>query len=73
MYLIFFRFSDLLALAEDIEDMKTTRVLRGLPVRKAASASAAMGLDNRSQKYSKSKKLPHEDSDTESDSSEVYT
>ncbi|KAJ8304786.1 hypothetical protein KUTeg_018369 [Tegillarca granosa] len=67
------KFSDLLALAEDIEDMKTTRVLRGLPVRKAASASAAMGLDNRSHKYSKSKKLPHEDSDTESESSETNT
>lgn len=62
------KFSDLLALAEDIDDIKNTRVLRGLPVRKAASASAAMGLDIRPPR-SKSKKSVHESSDSESDSS----
>ncbi|OPL33146.1 integrator 3 complex subunit, partial [Mytilus galloprovincialis] len=64
------KFSDLLALAEDIDDIKSTRVLRGLPVRKAASASAAMGLDIRPPR-SKSKKVQESSgSETESSSEE---
>ena len=68
-----FRFSDLLALADDIEaDFKSVRVLRGVPARKAANASAAMGLDNRSSSRKTSKKVVHESSGS-SDSSEVST
>lgn len=69
MYDFHYRFSDLLALAEDIDDIKSTRVLRGLPVRKAASASAAMGLDIRPPR-SKSKKV-QESSGSETESSSV--
>ena len=57
IYFYFNRYSDLLALAEDIDDMKTVRVLRG---RKASNAS---GL---SQKYLKSKKSAESDSASES-------
>ena len=70
MNVFIYRFSDLLALAEDIDDIKSTRVLRGLPVRKAASASAAMGLDIRPPR-TKSKKSHQESSDSDSDSSSV--
>ncbi|KAK7476126.1 hypothetical protein BaRGS_00032619, partial [Batillaria attramentaria] len=52
------KFSDLLALAEDIEDIKTTRVLRG---RRTA---------NSSPKMSKTKRPVPEDSGSSSDSSE---
>ncbi|XP_069137872.1 integrator complex subunit 3-like [Argopecten irradians] len=64
------RYGDLLALAEDIEDVRTTRVLRGLPVRKAASASAAMGIDNRISRGNKSKKQAQDYSDSATESSE---
>ncbi|KAK3097008.1 hypothetical protein FSP39_005554 [Pinctada imbricata] len=64
------KFSDLLALADDIEsDYKSTRVLRGLPVRKAASASAAMGLDGRTSRKN-NKKNVQEESSSETESSE---
>ncbi|KAL5004662.1 hypothetical protein ScPMuIL_018118 [Solemya velum] len=67
------KFSDLLALAEDIDDIKTTRVLRGLPSRKASLAAAAIaaaaGL-NSSPKSSRNKKIADDDSEAESDSSE---
>ncbi|GFS03973.1 integrator complex subunit 3 [Elysia marginata] len=56
------KYSDLLALAEDIDDMKTVRVLRG---RKASNAS---GL---SPKYLKSKKSAESDSASESSDEEV--
>ena len=55
----FHRFTDLLALAEDIEDIKTTRVLRG---RRGA---------NSSPKMVKSKRPVPEDSDSNSDTDEV--
>ncbi|KAH9500797.1 Integrator complex subunit 3 [Bulinus truncatus] len=51
------KYSDLLALAEDIDELKTVRVLRG---RKASNAS---GL---SPKYSKSKKSAESDSGSDS-------
>lgn len=64
------RFSDLLALADDIEaDFKSVRVLRGVPARKAANASAAMGLDNRNSRKT-TKKVVQETSGS-SDSSDV--
>lgn len=53
------RYSDLLALAEDIEDVKTIRVLRG---RKMANASP---------KSQKNRRTVTEDSESNSDSSEV--
>jgi len=59
-----------LALAEDIEDYRSTRELRRLPVRKAAIASLAMGIDN-SRPSKRSKKIVQEDSDSETESSEV--
>lgn len=66
----FYRFSDLLALADDIEaDFKSVRVLRGVPARKAANASAAMGLDNRNSRKT-TKKIIQETSGS-SDSSDV--
>lgn len=68
--LYFSRFSDLLALADDIEaDFKSVRVLRGVPARKAANASAAMGLDNRNSRKT-TKKVVQETSGS-SDSSDV--
>ena len=68
---LLFRYSDLLALVEDIVDLKATRVLRGLPGRRAAAAAAASSHHTGSSKPSKNKKLITDDSDTESDSSEV--
>lgn len=69
-HLYFSRFSDLLALADDIEaDFKSVRVLRGVPARKAANASAAMGLDNRNSRKT-TKKVVQETSGS-SDSSDV--
>lgn len=63
------KFSDLLALADDIEaDFKSVRVLRGVPARKAANASAAMGLDNRNSRKT-TKKVVQETSGS-SDSSD---
>jgi len=62
-----FRFSDLLALAEDIADLKSSRVLRGLPGRRAAAAAASSG----SKSSSKSRKHIIDDSESESSSSEV--
>ncbi|XP_059154214.1 integrator complex subunit 3-like isoform X2 [Physella acuta] len=56
------KYSDLLALAEDIDDIKTVRVLRG---RKASNAS---GL---SPKYSKSKKSAESDSGSDSSDDEI--
>ncbi|KAK3595164.1 hypothetical protein CHS0354_002764 [Potamilus streckersoni] len=67
------KYSDLLALADDIEDMKTTRVLRGLPGRKAAAAAAAMAANSSSSSsvnLKRSKKLVIDDSESESESSE---
>ncbi|GFO40922.1 integrator complex subunit 3 [Plakobranchus ocellatus] len=56
------KYSDLLALAEDIDDMKTVRVLRG---RKASNAS---GL---SPKYPKSKKSADSESGSESSDEDI--
>lgn len=68
----FFRFSDLLALAEDIVDLKSTRVLRGLPGRRAAAAAASTSNQSSgSSKSTKNRKLVIDDSDSESSSSEV--
>ena len=60
--IILFRYSDLLALAEDLDEIKTTRVLRG---RKSSVITVSP--------KSKSKKPieVHEITDSSSDSSEV--
>jgi hypothetical protein len=69
---LFCRFSDLLALAEDIVDLKSTRVLRGLPGRRAAAAAASTSnQSSSSSKSSKNRKLVIDDSESESSSSEV--
>lgn len=62
------KFSDLLALAEDIVDLKSTRVLRGLPGRRAAAAAASSSTQS-SNKSSGSKKGRWDPNDSESDSS----
>ncbi|WAR00983.1 INT3-like protein [Mya arenaria] len=65
------KFSDLLALAEDIADLKTSRVLRGLPGRRAAAAAASStSSGNKSSSAGKSRKLVIDDSESESSSSE---
>lgn len=60
------KYSDLLALAEDMVDLKSTRVLRGLPGRRAAAAAAST---NQSSNKSKSRKVV-EDTDSDSSSTE---
>ncbi|BFZ01574.1 hypothetical protein BsWGS_04613 [Bradybaena similaris] len=56
------KYSDLLALAEEIDDMKTVRVLRG---RKASNASGF------SPKYSKNKKSVESDTGTDTSDDEI--
>ena len=61
-----FRYCDLLALAEDFDDCRNTRVLRRVASRRASEA-ASKGVNNVASK----KKLA-EDLFSESESSEVY-
>ena len=61
------RYGDLLALAEDFEDVKTTRVLRAVPSRRASAAAANAKSSNSNNK----KKLGADESDTSEESSDV--
>ena len=69
------RFSELLALAEDFEEMRTTRVLRQVPSRRASQATALLKTSANSgsgSSSSKSKKSAHpEDSDSADEFSDV--
>ncbi len=71
----YFRFSELLALAEDFEEIRSTRVLRQVPSRRASQAiksgtlapptgpSSSMTTAGGEKKL---KKLAHDDSDSDS-------
>ena len=71
------RFSELLALAEDFEEMRTTRVLRQVPSRRASQATALMKTTassggGNSSSSNKTKKSAHpEDSDSADEFSDV--
>ena len=73
--IILFRYSDLLALAEDFEDMKSmpTRTLRGLPCRRASAASgmANQNITLSNQKGANNKHKKAQDSNSSDESSEV--
>ena len=62
------RFSELLALAEDFEDVRTTRVLRAVPSRRAMASQINQ---NKNMMSMKQKKTIVEDSDSSEESSEV--
>ncbi len=72
-----FRFSELLALAEDFEEIRSTRVLRQVPSRRASQAikgtltpatGPSSSLTATSTGEKKLKKLAHDESDSDSDS-----
>lgn len=63
----FSRFGDLLALVEDVEEAKSTRVLRQVPSRRASQAATKSSVNTARP----GKRGPAEDSDTSSETSEV--
>ena len=66
-----YRYGELLALAEDLEDMRSTRVLRAVPSRRASQvASARMGTGALGGS-SRTKKMLIDDSESSEESSDV--
>ena len=70
----FSRFGDLLALAEDLDECRSTRVLRRVPSRRASEAASNMASTNKNHmpgNNMKNRKISEDDMSTESESSEV--
>ena len=65
---LFFRYSDLLALVEDFDELRTTRVLRAVPSRRASAAAATTGRSSNSRNRNK---VTMDDSDSLDESTEV--
>ena len=64
------RHSELLALAEDFDDMRSTRVLRAVPSRRASAAGGQLHSKVSITPVNNKKKIP-EDSESSEESSDV--